>query len=212
MTSATPEQVDWLHTVYRNCLPGQRVGSQNGATKSDGGVSLRFGGRELLNVLIVSGIGAGETTLSAFDAALAEAGIHNFNLIKVSSILPRGWGVEPLDRYEAHPDEYGQRLYVVMAEVRTDRVGTTIGAGLGWYQAEDGRGLFAEHVDQVEGQGSADAEHNVASKIDKTMRDLCAIRDWPFCDDRLRRVAVSSPVADKPTCVLVAGVYSAEPF
>jgi arginine decarboxylase len=166
----------------------------------------------MLNVLIVSGVGHGETTLSAFDAALAEAGIHNFNIIKVSSILPRGWGIKAVYRYDARADEYGQRLYVVMAEIRTDRIGTTIGAGLGWYQAEDGRGLFAEHVDQIEGRASTEAERNVASKIHKTIRDLCAVRDWPFDEDRLRSMTVSSPVDEKPTSVLVAGVYSAKAF
>ena len=164
------------------------------------------------DVFIVSGVGCGETTLSAFDAALAEAGIHNFNLIKVSSILPRGWGIKRAGPYQAGPDQYGLRLYVVMAEIRTDRVGTTIGAGLGWYQAEDGRGLFAEHVDQIEGSGTAEVERSVTSKVRATLRDLCAIREWPFLEDKLRCLTVSSAVDGKPACVLAAGVYCAEPF
>ena len=37
---------------------------------------------------LVSGIGTGSTVLNAFDAALLSAGVGNFNLLRVSSILP----------------------------------------------------------------------------------------------------------------------------
>ncbi len=37
---------------------------------------------------IVSGTGTGNTALTAFDAAVLNAGIGNFNLVKVSSIVP----------------------------------------------------------------------------------------------------------------------------
>ncbi len=37
---------------------------------------------------LVSGIGTGSTALNAFDAALLNAEVGNFNLLKVSSILP----------------------------------------------------------------------------------------------------------------------------
>ena len=37
---------------------------------------------------LVSGIGTGSTKLNAFDAALLSAGVGEYNLIKVSSILP----------------------------------------------------------------------------------------------------------------------------
>lgn len=37
---------------------------------------------------LVSGVGSGSTKLNAFDNALYNAGVGNYNLIKVSSILP----------------------------------------------------------------------------------------------------------------------------
>lgn len=40
--------------------------------------------------VIVSGTGEGTTALNAFDSALCAAGIGDFNLVKVSSILPPG--------------------------------------------------------------------------------------------------------------------------
>ena len=38
-----------------------------------------------LDISITSGLGQGPTTLAAFDAALRDAGIANFNLIRLSS-------------------------------------------------------------------------------------------------------------------------------
>ena len=40
------------------------------------------------NYTIVSGVGKGLTSLSAFDNALLNAGVGDYNLVKVSSILP----------------------------------------------------------------------------------------------------------------------------
>jgi len=45
-------------------------------------------------VLLTSGAGYGHTSLNAFDCALLDAGVGNFNLIKVSSIVPPGATIE----------------------------------------------------------------------------------------------------------------------
>lgn len=45
-------------------------------------------GQETKRFWIVSGTGTGNTSLTAFDAAVLNAGIGNFNLVKVSSIVP----------------------------------------------------------------------------------------------------------------------------
>lgn len=44
----------------------------------------------LKKYMLVAGSGEGRTRLTAFDAALLKAGVGNFNLLKVSSILPPG--------------------------------------------------------------------------------------------------------------------------
>lgn len=44
---------------------------------------------------ICSGVGRANTELVAFDAALINAGIANYNLVKVSSILPAGAKEKP---------------------------------------------------------------------------------------------------------------------
>lgn len=40
--------------------------------------------------ILLTGVGTGSTSLNAFDSALFAAGIGDFNLVKVSSILPPG--------------------------------------------------------------------------------------------------------------------------
>ena len=51
---------------------------------------------------VFSGIGKGETALSAFDAALKQAGVYNYNLICLSSIIPPGAIVKEVEYYNAY--------------------------------------------------------------------------------------------------------------
>jgi len=165
-----------------------------------------------MNILVTTGVGHGSTTLSAFDAALEEAGIHNFNLLKLSSVVPTGAEVEVVPRYCPNLGEHGYLLYVVLAETRTDRAGTGLAAGLGWYQLEDGRGVFAEQSAHAEGVEPAEVAQRVADKLRSTIQDLCAHRGWRF-DERLLHCHVAScQVDERPTSVLVAAVYESRPF
>lgn len=41
-----------------------------------------------MKIDVVWGHGEGKTSLSAFDRTLLEAGIHNLNLIPLSSVIP----------------------------------------------------------------------------------------------------------------------------
>lgn len=71
--------------------------------------------------------------INAFDIALREAGIGDYNLVCVSSILP-------MDAEEIQPVELppGTIVFVVLAK-RTGNAGR-IAAGVGWAQGVDGRG------------------------------------------------------------------------
>ncbi len=96
-------------------------------------------------ISIVKGAGEASTPLSAFDGALKDAGVYNYNLITLSSVIPPNSEVKKIDRFETPENEWGHKLYCVMAEERSDRTGKFIAAGVGWYQLEDNRGLFVEH-------------------------------------------------------------------
>ncbi|MFC6727007.1 pyruvoyl-dependent arginine decarboxylase, partial [Halobium palmae] len=39
-------------------------------------------------IRVVAGVGTAPTEMASYDAALADAGIHNYNLVPVSSVVP----------------------------------------------------------------------------------------------------------------------------
>ncbi|MFC6728802.1 pyruvoyl-dependent arginine decarboxylase, partial [Natronoarchaeum mannanilyticum] len=63
-------------------------------------------------IRIVWGTGEGPTEMASYDAALADAGIENYNLVSVSSIVPAGAEIDPVG---TAPDlgPAGERLTVV---------------------------------------------------------------------------------------------------
>lgn len=68
-----------------------------------------------MEIAVAAGVGRGPTELSALDAALAGAGVANYNLVTVSSVVPADGQVRVTDRV---PDRgpAGHALTVVLAE------------------------------------------------------------------------------------------------
>jgi arginine decarboxylase len=156
-----------------------------------------------LTIQVVSGIGFGPTKLAAFDAALRQARIANFNLVYLSSIIPSGSTVVVADDDgPARVGGWGDRLYAVMAELRVDTRYEEAVAGLGWAQNEEtGEGLFVEHMGHT--------EREVERDILATLDSLCAARpDTTFGPPHL--VMRSTVCAGEPTCALVAAVFEAD--
>jgi arginine decarboxylase len=168
--------------------------------------------RGAVHIYVAAGRGFGQTTLSAFDAALSEAGILNYNLSKLSSIVPPGSTVEIVQRYDAPEDDYGKMLLVVLAEIRSDVLGKTIGAGLGWYQWGDGRGVFAEHTEITDNPDAEVLEADLRRKIERTIQDLCEFRQVPFHSRGVKAAVATNRVSKVPACALVAAVYKAQGF
>lgn len=164
--------------------------------------------RSLRRIPVVAGVGRGSTLLSAFDSALRDCGVHNYNLIPLSSVIPPQTDVVSVERYLPPMDEHGHRLYVVKAELRSDHAGKTVGASVGWYQWGDGRGVFVEH----EAIGST--RDAVASELDyrvcHSLQDLCAARDVPFDRQLVRSKVAFAEVEDQPTSALVLAIYQSE--
>jgi arginine decarboxylase len=159
-------------------------------------------------IAVVAGVGRGATLLSSFDDALRRCGVHNYNLIPLSSVIPPRSVVVRRDRYATPADEHGHRLYVVKADMRSDRPGQVIAAGIGWYQWGDGGGVFVEH--EAVGVRQEAVEADLECRIRRSLQDLCAFREIPF-DQRSIGCAVSlAEVSDLPTTALVLGVYRSE--
>jgi arginine decarboxylase len=92
-------------------------------------------------IRIAWGSATGPTPMAAYDAALAEANLHNYNLVPVSSVVPSDADIEAVG---TAPDlgPAGNRLTVVQAKAVTAGPGRAT-AGLGWASGP-GPGLFYE--------------------------------------------------------------------
>jgi len=161
-----------------------------------------------MQIPVVAGRGRGRTALSAFDAALSDCGVLNYNLIRLSSVIPPGTTVFELDRACSSPHEHGDRLYVVMAEQRSVVPERAIAAGIGWYQWQGGLGVFVEH--EVEGASTVEAEAEVLDSIYASLRDLCDTRRVDFDGLRVGWRLASADVGEEPTAVVVLAVYGSE--
>jgi len=162
-----------------------------------------------MDISVVSGIGTGKTTLSAFDGALKNAGVYNYNLIVLSSIIPPTSKVSRVRKYDPPEGEYGYRLYVIKAEIRSDAVGKFIAAGLGWYQyGEDKRGLFVEQ--EIIGETKVAVKSEIDQRIKNSLQDLCKFRGVPFRENRVHSKIATTQITNQPTCVLVLAVYQSE--
>jgi arginine decarboxylase len=157
-------------------------------------------GNGFMQIHIGSGIGTGSTTLAAFDAALNDVGIANYNLLRLSSVIPPETKLVIHDDHINHPmpGKWGDRLYVVMAEQRVDTPNEEAWAGIGWVQdKETGKGLFVEH----EGHN----EHTVRRDIRQSLEALMATRNVDFGPIHMK--VVGRTCTHLPVCAMVVAVY-----
>jgi len=152
-------------------------------------------------IYITTGSGKGNTTLSAFDNALHHAGVANYNLITLSSVIPEKSTIH-IKQIDWNNKDHGHKLYVVMAEQRETKPGASAWAGLGWVtQTNDsGKGLFVEH------HGSSEDE--VCSLITKTLTDMKQYRRDEYGDIHMH--LASAHCIDTPVCAVVIATYMTE--
>jgi arginine decarboxylase len=155
-----------------------------------------------LRISVSPGVGTGPTPLAAFDAALMAAGVHDYNLIALSSVIPPGAVLERR-RHEAPPEDYGRRLYVVLAHETATDAGAGAAAGLGWAcEPRDGRGLFVE--------AHGESEDEVRRTIDGTLEAMTAARGRDY--GPIESEVVSAECTGEPVCALVTAVYASVPW
>lgn len=148
-----------------------------------------------MQIHLSQGSGVGPTEISAFDLALVHAGIANHNLIYLSSVLPPGSEIIQ-DGEPPETGEWGDRLYVVMAQHRRSSIGESW-AGIGWIQQEDGRGLLVEH--------EGESEAGVREAIEHSLQALARNRDMQFGPIQMKVCGAISH--GQPVCALVAAVF-----
>ncbi|MGA3150424.1 MAG: pyruvoyl-dependent arginine decarboxylase [Candidatus Saccharimonadales bacterium] len=154
-----------------------------------------------MNIQIVSGVGTGPTKLSAFDSALGEAGVSNYNLIKLSSVIPLGAKVKVSSRpIDTQPGNWGDRLYVVMADTRVDTPNVEAWAGIGWVQnKKSGQGLFVEH----EGANKSTVRRDIQASLEA----LQTTRNLNFGPVNMKVVGITC--IQKPVCAVVMAIFQA---
>lgn len=155
-----------------------------------------------MKIKISSGVGVGATQLSAFDSALNKAGVANYNLIRLSSVIPPNAKLEVSNKPLMNlPGQWGDRLYVVMAEQRAHVPNEEAWAGIGWVQDEKtGKGLFVEH------EGSS--EKAVRNDIRQSLETLMQTRGVDFGEINMK--VVGTTCKHMPVCALVVAVYQSQ--
>lgn len=143
--------------------------------------------------------------MASYDAALAAANLHNYNLVTVSSVIP---GDAIVEEVGTAPDlgPAGNRLTVVQARATLDPdspSGGRAAAGIGWTQSEEGPGLFYEH-------GDATTEAAIASRVREGLAAGRDLRDWTFTGERVRTVGVEAVPGAYATAVVVAAYGRSE--
>jgi arginine decarboxylase len=128
---------------------------------------------------LVWGTGSARTELGAFDAALSDANVHNYNLVELSSIVPAGATVERAGAIEPGRWTTGDLVAVVLASRTSSTPGERVAAGLGWALAEEG-GVFVEN--------DAPTAEACERLLDANLADARAIRDWDWTGENERKV------------------------
>ena len=151
-----------------------------------------------MNIIVTSGRGVGPTRVSAYDSALLDAGIGDFNLIELSSIIPPASNIE-CDRFHCDPADIGKKLYVVLSRNGSEELSRTTYAGLGWAQsALSGAGVFVEDT----GYCQKTLEASINTSLDYMVDE----RHWETVSDR--GIVVKGITCTKsPVCVVVAAVF-----
>lgn len=154
-------------------------------------------------IRVVWGTGSAPTEMASYDAALADANVHNYNLVAVSSVIPGHTHVEAVG---TAPDlgPAGDRLTVV--EARATRAGPgRVSAGLGWTTSEEGPGLFYEAAGETEPE---DVEGRVTAGLEAG-REL---RDWNFVDEATKTVTTEAEAGTYSTAIVLAVYGESEPI
>ncbi|PSQ31997.1 pyruvoyl-dependent arginine decarboxylase [Halobacteriales archaeon SW_6_65_46] len=149
-------------------------------------------------IRVVWGTGHAATEMAAYDAALADAGIGNYNLVAVSSVIPEGATVTEAGTAPTL-GPVGERLTVVEAS-ETVPVGDRdpACAGLAWATTESQKGLFYE--------ASGRDERAVRDAVTEGITAGRALRGWSFTD-QTARLAVADRDSKTYTSAVVVAVY-----
>lgn len=115
--------------------------------------------------LISSSIGTGDTRLTSFDCALLKTGVANYNLVRVSSILPAH-----MTQKEATDIPEGSPLFTAYATITSDDRSSVVSAAvaIGIPEDDDCVGVIMEYSDYC---SKAEAVNIVEKMVQEAMNN-----------------------------------------
>jgi arginine decarboxylase len=156
-------------------------------------------GEQTLTISLSTGTGSGPTPLSAFDAALCAAGVGEYNLVRLSSVIPPHSLLVRSGAEGQLTGRWGDRLFCVYASQLAELAGEQAWAGIGWVLRQDGSGagLFVEH--------EGPSEQGVLDDIASSLGDMVRRRGGEYSEPEL--LVTSATCIDEPVCALVVAGY-----
>ena len=151
-----------------------------------------------MNIYITYGVGEGPTKLAAFDSALFNAGIANFNLIYLSSIIPPNSKIIQR-KLTWNEKSFGNKLYVVISHLEFGKLSKSAYVGLGWIYDKKIGGIFAEH--------NSSSRKKLIFKLENTLGSMAknrSIKNKPIM--KVLRIDCKK----LPKCGLIVAVYKDE--
>jgi arginine decarboxylase len=141
----------------------------------------------------------GPTRLAAFDAALFDAGVAGYNIVRLSSVIPAHAEVREVAGADQMTGVPGDVAYCVYAAAYASTPGEEAWAGVAWAVSNNGSGvgLFVEHT--------ASSELMLRHDLRLTIEAMAKTRENQH---RFAGQTVSSAVCvDRPVCAVVVATY-----
>lgn len=146
-----------------------------------------------MKIEVSAALGKGPSKKTAFDSALAEVDMHNYNLVEFSSVIPPNAEVEVVESVEKSFVTGSAVSVVLSVDYSTPKDDRSAYAELCWNQSRSGSGYFIE---------STDGESVSKEELDHIESN----REQSFIS-RPESVASVSGNTDEYNCSIVLGVY-----
>jgi len=151
-----------------------------------------------MKIRLASSVGTGPTRLAAFHDALVCCGIGDYNIIRLSSVIPTGADIVE-ENFKPNAKEFGYRLYCVMSDNTESEPGKEVYSGIGWIFGK-GKQYFVEH------HGKSRKE--VSTLIKKSLSIMMKPEEVIRTGEKI----IGARCEKDPVCALVCAVYKSEPW
>lgn len=154
-----------------------------------------------MNIEVLKSKGKGITEKTAYDSALKNIGLHNCNIVTLSSVIPSNSKVEVKDSLTIN-FSFGDVVYAVQSKRVSNRKNSLISSGLAWCMRDDkDGGVFLEQ--------KATTEDECRSNLRKGINEMKNNRDNMKFEDHNNYLTVEKKVEDNELyqCVLAIAVY-----